>query len=252
MPRRNLSILLASLVVLGGCTSVASGPPIERIEETSWYEFDWLSESPHAPVFHVLDTESSLGPYAEHPKALTLGDLVRMHGHACDGLVMAAAALSVGLDELYPDGVVDRTDTGCITNNSPCFGDVAAYVTGGRIRFGSQKIDPARGMSFVVYRFSTAEAVEVELRKGVFPERLIALETKLRSGSFTEEEMRKCQVAQWDYAKGLLQHPLGESFLTRRLPDLTWTPDPYSRTGSRGDIINRTPRTVQPDSMRLR
>lgn len=227
---------------------------VEFVFGTLVHSLALLADAGHnlSDVVSVLDTESSLGPYAEHPKALTLGDLVRMHGHACDGLVMAAAALSVGLDELYPDGVVDRTDTGCITNNSPCFGDVAAYVTGGRIRFGSQKIDPARGMSFVVYRFSTAEAVEVELRKGVFPERLIALETKLRGGSFTEEEMRKCQVAQWDYAKGLLQHPLGESFLTRRLPDLTWTPDPYSRTGSRGDIINRTPRTVQPDSMRLR
>ena len=162
-----------------------------------------------------------------------------MHGHAYDGLVMAAAALSVGLGELYPDGIIDRTDTGCISNNSPCFGDVAAYLTGGRIRFGTQKLDKTRGLSFVVYRFSTGEAIEVELRQGVIPKPLKALESKLRSGSFTTEELRECQVAQWDYAKSILRHPLDQSFRTQRIKDMLWTPDPYEPASARGDIINR-------------
>jgi len=233
-------LLLALLAALTSCASTSPGRPDAPANDTSWYEFDWLSTSPHAPTFEVLDTESALGPYAEHAKTITLGDLVRMHGHACDGLVVAAAALSVALAELYPDGVVDRTDTGCISNNSPCFGDVAAYLTGGRIRFGTQKIEPQRGISFVVHRFTTGEAIEVALRDGVFPSDLTALEDKLRHGEWTDSEMRECQRRQWEFARSLLQRPLTDSFRTTRLPRLAWTPDAYEHIGPRGDIVHRS------------
>lgn len=199
----------------------------------------WLDKAPHAPRFQVLDTESSLGPYDRVPKVITLSDLVKMHGHACDGLVTASAALSVGLKELYPDGVVDRTDTACITNNSPCFGDVAAYLTGGRIRFGTQKIDPKMKNEFVLFRISTGQAVKVTLKRGVFPDDLLALEKKIRSGGFTVAEMRECQVRQWDYAKSLLDRPLSDAFSVERIRDFQWQADAYEHLGSRGDTINK-------------
>jgi len=137
----------------------------------AWYYFDWMTTARYSPVFHVKDTESSLGPYASQTKTITLKDLVKMHGHPCDGLVTAACAMSVGLKTLYPNGVIDRTDTGCITNNSPCYGDVAAYLTGGRIRFGTQKIDPSLGNEFIIHRFSTNETVKVSLKPGRIPSR---------------------------------------------------------------------------------
>ncbi|HED65046.1 MAG TPA: hypothetical protein ENJ09_05760 [Planctomycetes bacterium] len=232
-----LAGLLVLATALSSCAAPARGS--RSSDDTSWYEFAWLRDSPYAPTFEVLDTESSLGPYAPAPKRIELGDLVRYHGHACDGLVTAAAALWVGLHELYPDGVIDRTDTGCISNNSPCFGDVSAYLTGGRVRFGTQKIDPDRGASFLVHRFSTGETVEVELRKGVFPAELHGLEHKLKSGAFTPEELRRCQREQWDFARGLLEHPLDESFQVRRVDGFVWEPDRYEHLGRRGDIINR-------------
>jgi len=231
--------ILMVLPALGGCASNPTEPSSDIQENTSWYEFGWLHESPYAPTFSVLDTESSLGPYAEHAKTITLRDLVRMHGHACDGLVTAAAALSVGLGKLYPDGVIDRTDTGCISNNSPCFGDVAAYLTGGRVRFGTQKIEPNRGLSFVLHRFSTGETIEVKLRDGVFPPEVHALEQKLKGGSFTNVEMRTCQKAQWAFAQDLLMHPLTQSFETRSLENFTWEPNSFEYLSPRGDIINR-------------
>jgi len=152
---------------------------------------------------------------------------------------MASAALSVGLMELYPNGVIDRTDTGCVSNNSPCFGDAAAYLTGGRVRFGTQRIEPKRGLSFLVHRFSTGETIEVSLRDRILPPELHALESKLKSGSFEPHELRECQEAQWDFARSLLQHPLKESFITRRIEDQEWIPDQYEHAGKRGDIINR-------------
>jgi len=233
----NLAPIL--LALLGACAAAKPSRTPAPAEDTSWYEFDWLTHSPCSPSFLVLDTESSLGPYAPRPKRIDLGDLVRMHGHACDGLVMASAALSVGLMELYPNGVIDRTDTGCVSNNSPCFGDAAAYLTGGRVRFGTQRIEPKRGLSFLVHRFSTGETIEVSLRDGILPPELHTLESKLKSGNFEPRELRECQLAQWNYARGLLQHPLKESFVVKRIEDLEWTPDRYEQLGTRGDIVNR-------------
>ena len=206
---------------------------------TCWYYPDWMANARYAPTFQVLDTESSLGPYAEKTKTITLKDLVKMHGHPCDGLVTAACGLSFGLKELYPDGVIDRTDTCCITNNSPCFGDVAAYLTGGRIRFGTQKIDPSMGNEFIVYRISTQQAIKVSLKNGVFPEKLAWLENKVKSGNFTIEQMRECQRLGWDFAKNISNRPLEESFVVKKIRGFSWEPDSYIHKGSRGDIINK-------------
>jgi formylmethanofuran dehydrogenase subunit E len=207
--------------------------------DASWYYFPWMAKAPYAPSFRVLDTESSLGPYARQPKTITLQDLIKMHGHPCDGLVTAACAMSVGLQALYPDGVIDRTDTGCITNNSPCYGDVAAYLTGGRIRFGTQKIDPSLKNEFILHRFSTGATVKVALKPGVFPTEVLALEQKLRTGTFTPDEMRSCQQMEWDYARRLLQKPLPGSFQVEILKSFSWKPDPYRNRSNRGDVINK-------------
>lgn|GEM_PF-2252646 len=178
-------LFVATSFLVAGCAHNSherTCVPLSLAEQGPY--FDWLTGSPFSPVFRVLDTESSLGPYAEKPKTITLTDLVNMHGHPCDGLVTAACGLFVGLKVLYPDGVIDRTDTGCITNNSPCFGDAAAYLTGGRIRFGTQKVDPALGNEFILYRFSTCEAIRISLKPGVFPEEVLGLERTIRAGDW--------------------------------------------------------------------
>ncbi len=227
--------LIAAAIFFGGCVS----PLHNARTEVEWYYPDWMAHAPFAPVFEVLDTESSLGPYASRTKTITLKDLVKMHGHPCDGLVTAACALSLGLRELYPDGVIDRTDTGGISNNSPCYGDVVAYLTGGRIRFGTQKIDPGLGNEFILHRFSTKQTVKVTLKPGVFPAEVTRLETKIRGGDFSPAEMRRCQQLQWDYARHLLQRPPTESFTVTPLAHFDWRPDAYEHLGTRGDIINR-------------
>lgn len=227
----------------GGCTDRSSSTTMVAVESTdnspAWYYFDWMATAEYAPVFHVRDTESSLGPYASEAKTIALKDLVKMHGHPCDGLVTAACAMKLGLNELYPDGVIDRTDTSCITNNSPCYGDVAAYLTGGRIRFGTQKIDERMGNEFILYRISTQKAVKVSLKDGVFPKDVADLETKIRKGDFVLEEMRFCQKKEWDYARKLLNRPLENFFTVEVLEDFTWQPDPYIHRSSRGDIVNK-------------
>jgi formylmethanofuran dehydrogenase subunit E len=232
-------VLLVGAGFVGGNIATTTQPSPKEVAERSEYYFDWLENAPHAPVFYVRDTESSLGPYARKAKLITMEDLIKMHGHPCDGLVTAACGVSLGLNELYPDGVIDRTDTACITNNSPCFGDVAAYLTGGRIRFGSQKIDPKMGIEFILYRMSTGRAVRVAIKDGVFPADVSGLEKKIKAGDFTEQEMRLCQKRQWEYARDLVCRPLDRSFLVEELKGFHWQPDPYVHLGGRGDVVNK-------------
>ncbi len=66
-------------------------------------------------------------------KPIVVKDLVKFHGHACDGLFRGASALAIGLSVLFPNGIIDRTDLRVLSRNSPCLGNVAAYVTGGRL-----------------------------------------------------------------------------------------------------------------------
>lgn len=233
---------IIAIVVLAGVAALLSGcssTPRAGREASDWFFPRWLADAPYAPTFKVLDTQSSLGPYASRTKTITLKDLVKMHGHPCDGLVTAACALSVGLRELYPDGVIDRTDTGGICNNSPCYGDVVAYLTGGRIRFGTQKIDPRLGNEFILYRFSTHQAAKVELKPGVFPAEVSRLEAQIRRGDFTVADMRRCQQLEWDYARALLQQPLANSFTVTSLTNFNWQPDAYEHLGTRGNIIKK-------------
>ncbi len=238
MPWAVLSIALAGFVT----TQVQPNfKQIQRDTEAdlkpTWYFFDWAAKAPYAPEFHVLDTESSLGRYAKRTKIITLKDLVKFHGHLCDGLVTAAVGLSLGFKVLYPDGVIDRTDTGGITNNSPCFGDVVAYLTGGRIRFGTQKIDPKMGNEFILYRFSTKEAVHIALKPGIFPEELAQLERQIRSGNYTPADIDRCQRMQWEFAHKVLNTPPEQIFSVQKLTNFKWEPDEYPHRGVRGDVL---------------
>ena len=241
MKKLSVIVILSFLVIFTGCSSINNLQAAKDsvCDQVCWYYPNWIANSPYAPSFKVLDTESSLGPYANKTKPITLKDLIKMHGHPCDGLVTAVCGLSLGLNELYPNGVVDRTDTCCITNNSPCYGDVAAYLTGGRIRFGTQKIDPNMGNEFIIYRISTKQAVKVSLREGVFPEKLAELENKMKSGDFNIEQMRQCQKLGWDFAESLINKPLEESFVVEDLKVFIWKPDSYIYRSLRGDIINK-------------
>jgi len=225
--------LLSILICLA--LPVAAAHHLSAVEKP-WYDIRWMLSAPHAPTFRVLDTESSLGPYAVQSKTLTLQDLVRMHGHPCDGLVLAACALHFGLPKLYPDGIVDRTDTGIITNNSPCFGDVGEYLTGGRIRFGTQKIDPTMKNEFIVYRFSTGKAIKISLKPGVFPKALTTTEAILRNGRKNLELVKRCQALQLGWIRRLLNTAPEELFDIRELPEFRWVADKYEHTGERGDV----------------
>ena len=223
-------------LILISCCLLTTAASNVTPNTSAWYDIRWMLSSPYAPTFRVLDTESSMGPYAVQSKTITLRDLVQLHGHPCDGLVLAACALHFGLPKLYPDGIVDRTDTGVITNNSPCFGDVAEYLTGGRIRFGTQKIDPTMKDEFIVYRFSAGKAIRISLKPGIFPKALSKMEASLRAGDRSLASVRACQRLQLAWIRTLLNTAPEKLFSIQVLPTFRWVADKYEHTGERGDV----------------
>lgn len=173
--------------------------------------------APHAPVVEVVDTVSSLGPLAAKPRKVSLTDLVRYHGHPCDGLVVAAAGIAYGLRTLFPDGVVDRTDLAVTTNRSACYGDVAAYLTGARHRYGSLAIDPQLGDEWILHRRSTGATVAVRLRPGIKPAELPKLEAQLRAAECPRALIEKVQQIQRHYALDVVTRPPEKIFEIERL-----------------------------------
>ena len=181
-------------------------------------------------LVRVLDTESSLGPMAKTPQEVTLGDLIRFHGHPCDGLVAAAEGITLGLKTLFPEGSVDRTDVAAATNASPCYSDVAAYLTGARTIYGTLVIDKSLGDEWFLLRRSTGRAVRVRLRPGAKPAEIPAMEKALRAEGCDGPLIARLQALQMEFIHRLLASPPKSLYDVDVLPAF-----PYAVTGERPD-----------------
>jgi formylmethanofuran dehydrogenase subunit E len=202
----------------------------------------------------VRDTQSALGRLSASPKRISLSDLARMHGHLCDGLVISFVELKAVLLQLFPDGVVDRTDLRIVSKNGPCWMDAAAWLTGARINFQTLRVDAAVGDGFIVQKISTGETWEVRLKPGVFPEALASLENRIRDLRANGQAVDPADVERFEeMADALSRHLLNTP--PAELLSLTARPgyrfhfnDLY---GARGDIINRdlppAPKPANPD-----
>jgi len=211
-----------------------------------WYWPKWAAEA-SLPAFQVRDTESSHGRYALATKTVLVKDIVKFHGHACDGLFRGVMAMALALGHLFPNGVVDRTDLRVLSRNSPCLGDVAAYLTGGRVRFDSQDVREESGVWFVVQRVGTGATVRVVENPGVYPSLLSAEESRLlaQPEAATPQAIDALQSAQWDWVRTvLLTTPPNTLYTVTPEPNFVWESVPYAHAGRRTDVTFRDmPRT---------
>ncbi len=203
-----------------------------------WYWPQWAADA-SLPEFLVRDTESSHGRYATGTKTIIVKDLVKFHGHACDGLFRGASALAVGLSRLFPDGIIDRTDLRVLSRNSPCLGDVAAYLTGGRVRFNTQDVQSQPGVWFVLQKISSKDTVRVEEVPGVYPIALSDEEGRLiLTKDATPEQLDRLQTAQWEWVREvLLKTPRETLYKAMPIPDFSWAEVPYDHKGQRTDVL---------------
>ena len=144
----------------------------------------------------------------------------------------SAAALRVAFDRLFAGGIVDRTDLRIVSNNSACGGDVAAYLAGARLRFGTHHIDNALTESeFFVQQVSTGRR-STRLNPAVYPTEVKTQMRKIESGTFTPADIDRFQELQWAYAKRMVDRPLAESFLVKEFPASPGR-RPFARTSAR-------------------
>ena len=220
-----------------------SALPALLLSTEAWFYPKWVEETPNSKPILVRDTDSALGRYNTRTKELDLMTLVKVHGHLCDGLSIAYVQLSAALHQLFPDGVVDRTDVRVVSKNSPCLVDASALMTGARINFKTLSVDNSIGLGFIVQRISTGKAIEVHLKKGVFPKAQQKEEHRIRDlrkagKSVDAQSIDRVEKMADDFIQKILSTPPSQTLTLQELPHYQFhfsTKD----FGKRSDTINK-------------
>lgn len=241
--RKVLAALLCTAVFLSLNVGYALEGKGGTDNSPDWFYPEWAANAKYTKPVTVLDTESALGRYSLKTKEIGLKDLARIHGHMCDGLVIAFVEIRAVLENLFPSGIVDRTDLRAVSKNGPCWVDAVAMMTGARINFQTLRIDNSVGDGFIIQRTSTGEAYEVHLKPGVFPEKQADLEARIRKlrargRPVAPEDIEKAEKMADALSLKLLSSPPSELLEIKRLPayGFRW----LDLAGQRGDVINKT------------
>lgn len=234
------ALALALLIsALPSCATPGEG----RADNTpDWFYPAWTGQAQYNQPIRVRDTDSALGRYSLKTKEIGLKDLARMHGHLCDGLVIAFVEIKALLERLFPDGVIDRTDLRAVSKNGPCWVDAIAFMTGARINFQTLRIDNRMGDGFIIQKISTGEAYEVHLKPGVFPADQDNLEKKIRAlraagQAVTSEDIDRLENMAETLSRKLLNTPPAKILDIKPLANYQFVP--IDLFGGRGDVINK-------------
>ncbi len=169
---------------------------------------------------------------------ITLDDLEAFHGHLCDGLVVGFLGLKEGLEKLYPDGIVDRTNTRVVSKPSPCLTDAAAYLTGGRMQFSTFYVTDSISSLFVIQRIDNGNAIAVKLKAGVKPARIDKLGKLAVKQQLSACELDELKNLEDDFSEYLLSTDPNENFDIEILDSFSWNPvlrNDFVKT----DILNK-------------
>ena len=220
--------------------AVSCHKPQKEKEDTvkSKAEKTVVKEKVATPKITVIDTDFSKGRLTLKHK-LTLDDLAKFHGHLCDGLVVGFLGIKEGLKVLYPNGIIDRTNTRIVSKASPCLTDVAVYITGGRYQFNSFYVsnDIEKGF-YIIQRKDTKKAVKVMMKAGVKPAIISEMGAKAVKGELPACDLDKLKTLEDDFAKKILYTHPTKNFTVTTLTNFKWNPilkNEYLKT----DILNK-------------
>jgi len=246
MKRTSFKSGIVSLFI--GASLIAAYPAAAAEGKTDnspdWFYPKSVAEAKYNKPIVVLDTDSALGRYSLKTKEIGLKDLARIHGHLCDGLVIAYIEIRAALEKLFPDGIVDRTDLRAVSKNGPCWVDTVSLMTGARINFKTLRLDKI-GDGFVIQRISTGKAYDVHLKPGVFPDSQAKLEGKIRKlraqgKPVTAKDIDTVEEMANALNTRLLTTDPDKLVDIKPLPDFKFSPnDSVNVFGNRGDIINK-------------
>ena len=190
-----------------------------------------------APKVTTNDTDFSKGRLG-FQQNIELNDLIKFHGHLCDGLVIGHLALQQALRELYPEGPIDRTNTRIVSKPSPCLTDAAVYLTGGRYQFNTFYVDTNFAGLYIVQRIDNQQAVLVSMNKGVKPTTISRLGKLAVQQELSPCDIDRLKSLEDDFSAFLLKTNPDKIFTVQKIPDFTWKPNTkhdYIKT----DVLNK-------------
>ena len=253
----SLGVGLALSAIMLAVTASASQPTyregenifIETGVEAPDHSPTWyapMMAQPYAPVFEMLATRGTQGRYYQYTYPVTLKDLIKFHGHDCEGTIHAADSAWVAFRILFPDGIIDRSVLRGISGNSPCWSDAVAFLTGARVQYGNLGFfkDKKYAHAILLYREDTGTAVLATWKKGIndIPGEPVVLPGKIdwkpavdtqtimdlkaavkaAGGKPTPYQVDKLRYLQWEHINGILEHPLRDSYQAKVIKDFRW------------------------------
>lgn len=196
------------------------------------------------PSVKVIDTDFSKGRLT-HQQTLTLNDVAIFHGHLCDGLAVGFLGLREALYKLYPDSVVDRTNTRIVSKSSPCLTDIAIYLTGGRYQFNTFYVDDSIKYAFIVQRIDNGKTYSVKLKPGVKPSVIDSLGNLANIGNLNPCGIDTLKKLETIFLNNILIANPQQAFIIDRLIYFNWNPHLHN-TYLKTDIINKKQQNCLP------
>ena len=218
---------------------------VDAVDRTpTWYAP--MMAKPYAPTFQILATRGTQGRYYPYTYTVTLKDMIKWHGHDCEGTIHAANAAKVAFKILFPDGIIDRSVLWGISGPSPCWSDAVAFLTGARLQYGNLGFfrDKDYGHAILLYREDTRVAVLATWKKGIndIPGEPVVLPgsiawtpavsmremmelkraVKAAGGTPTPYQVDLMRYQQWRHVNDILEHPLRESYQARIVTNFRW------------------------------
>ncbi|PPD43851.1 MAG: hypothetical protein CTY16_13050 [Methylobacter sp.] len=243
IPKKPGLPILLLLSLLAGSYAKRAKPDEGRSDNTpDWFYPAWAVLAKYNQPIQVRDTDNALGRYSLNTKEIGLKDLARMHGHLCDGLVIAFVQIKTVLNKLFPEGVVDRTDLQAVSKNGPCWVDAVAFMTGARLNFQTLRIDNAVGDGFIIQKISTGETYQVSLKRDVLPKKQAELETHIRASRAEGKPVTAAEINEFErladqLSRKMLTTPPSALLDLRPLPNYRFVP--MDLFGGRGDVVNK-------------
>jgi len=230
---KTLIFSISFIFILSGCNEASKSE--NKIENKS---NKTIVKETAQPSVKVVDTDFSKGRLGlEHE--LNLNDLEKFHGHLCDGLVVGFLGINEGLKVLYPEGIIDRTNTRIVSKSSPCLTDVAVYISGGRYQFNSFYVDNSIENGFyIIQRIDNGKTVVVNMNKGVAPAKISELGRLAVKGELESCDLDKLKAMEDEFAKKLLSENPKDNFTVTEITNFEWDPilkNDFTKT----DVLNK-------------
>lgn len=171
----------------------------------------------------TIDTDFSKGRL-KNIQNITLQDAVKLHGHLCDGLVVGFVGLKEGLYQLYPNKIIDRTNTRIVSRSSPCLTDIAIFMTGGRYQYNTFYVSDSIPFLFVVQRIDNQKTYGIKLKNGIKPKAIDSLGSLAIKGELSPCGIDSLKLLEEKFSKYILSHNAQDIFDIQVINNFQWKP----------------------------